>query len=133
LAEIERFCTQCFEDARRALLARDPLETRLVGFLDARIGALARLLEASPELADALEADPGAAAALRAHEVRMNILLRTALHDAGIHDEGAVEAFLGAAVEALRSGPITESAFRALLAAAVAPVLREVRPRRRRR
>jgi hypothetical protein len=130
---IERFCAQSFEDARRALLAREPLETRLVGFLDARIGALARLLEASPEVVDVLGTDHAAGAALRAHEVRMNVLLRTALHDAGIHDDGAVETFLAAAVEALRSGPIEEGAFRARLADVITPVLRAVRPRRRRR
>jgi hypothetical protein len=130
---IERFCEQSREDARRALTARDPLETRLLGFLDARIGALARLLDDVPELAGTLNADPAAAAVLRAHDVRMNVLLRTALQDAGIQNDGAVEMFLAAAVEALRAGPLASEAYRGRLRIAVEGLLREVRPRRRRR
>ncbi|HTJ28065.1 MAG TPA: hypothetical protein VMA36_18050 [Candidatus Limnocylindria bacterium] len=125
MLEIERFCADSFADARRAAASREPLKKRLVGFLDARIGAMYRLLAAAPDVARAVESDPAAAAIFRAHEARMNVLLRTTLHEAGIADDGAVELFLAAAVDALRSGDIAPDAYRARLRTAVDAVLRK--------
>jgi AcrR family transcriptional regulator len=119
-----RMCDEVLGKAREAAASRSALPDRLVGVLDAKIGAIHRLLASSPHSAELIESKEVLATSTFADLDReFRAILRDILSDAEIAGEGVVELFLAAAFGAIKTGDLAEKPYRARLKALVETLL----------
>ncbi len=124
----ERLCADMLAAARRALQEKAALTGRLVGFLDAYVGEMHRLVAQSPHVEElTLSKESVAAATYAEFNLQMKGLLRGVLNSAGVDHKGAGDMFLAAALGALRTGDIAEKPYRARLTALVDTLLAGLR------
>ncbi|MGH6985268.1 MAG: hypothetical protein ACRED9_00310 [Caulobacteraceae bacterium] len=123
--------------ARKAASAPLPLAIRVVGYLDAYVGAMSRLLARSPHAAELIESKQALATPVFARfETRFQEALAALLRNGGIERSDAPLMFLAAAHGALKTGDLSEAAYRRrltlLVEALIAGLERELgRPAKR--
>ncbi len=123
-AVAQRICTDLDRSVCAAAAGPGSLAERLAAMLDARVGALRRLLAQSPHVAELIESKATLASdVLTVHERRMNQRLRAFLRDGNIVHEGAPQMFVAAAIGALHTGDSSERAYRTRLLALVETLL----------
>jgi AcrR family transcriptional regulator len=119
-----RMCDDVLGKAREAGSSRSPLADRLVGALDAKIGAIHRLLSGSPHSAELIESKETLATSTFADlDKEFRAILRDILSDGEIGGDGVVELFLAAAYGALKTGDMAEKPYRARLKSLVETLL----------
>jgi len=112
----ERLCTEMFKNAEDAIASSASITSRIVGCLDAYIGAMHRLAAQSPHIAELTESKEAlASATYGAFDLKMRNLLRKVLRDGGIERGDAVEMFFAAALGTLRTGDTAAKPYRARL------------------
>jgi AcrR family transcriptional regulator len=119
-----RMCDDVLAKAREAGSAKAPVADRLVGALDAKIGAIHRLLAGSPHSAELIESKETLAISTFADLDReFRAIIRDILSAADIGADGVAELFLAAAYGAIKTGDIAEKPYRARLKALVETLL----------
>jgi len=114
----ERLCADVLRNAEEAIASSSSITLRIVGCLDAYIGAMHRLTAQSPHIAELTESKEALAVPIfGAFNRKMRDLLRKVLRDGGIERGDAVDMFFAAAVGTLKTGDSAAKPFRARLTA----------------
>jgi AcrR family transcriptional regulator len=114
----ERLCADVLRNAEEAIASSSSITLRIVGCLDAYIGAMHRLTAQSPHIAELTESKEALAVPIfGAFNRKMRDLLRKVLRDGGIERRDAVDMFFAAALGTLRTGDSGEKPYRTRLTA----------------
>jgi AcrR family transcriptional regulator len=117
-AVAERLCEEVLGNAEEAIASSSSITARIVGCLDAYIGAMHRLTAQSPHIAELTESKETLAANIySAFDRKMRDLLLEVLKDGGIERGEAVDMFFAAAIGTLRTGESAAKPYRARLTA----------------
>jgi AcrR family transcriptional regulator len=120
----EKLCEEILHRSGQAAASAAPLTERLVAFLDEQVGAMNRLLARSPHAAELIESKHALAALVfESFHAKGREMLAALLHEEGIRRRDAPEMFVAAAYGALRTGDLSEEAYRARLAALVSAIV----------
>jgi AcrR family transcriptional regulator len=114
----ERLCAEILKNAEEAIASSSSVTARIVGCLDAYIGASHRLTAQSPHITELTESKEAVAAAIYdAFGRKWRDLLRKVLRESGIERGDAVEMLFAAAVGTLHNGDSAAKPYRARLTA----------------
>jgi AcrR family transcriptional regulator len=114
----ERLCADVLRNAEEAIASSSSITLRIVGCLDAYIGAMHRLTAQSPHIAELTESKEALAVPIfGAFNRKMRDLLRKVLRDGGIERADAADMFFAAGVGTLKPGESAAKPYRARLTA----------------
>ena len=117
-AVAERLCAEVLRNAEEAIASSSSITPRIVGCLDACIGAMHRLTYQSPHIAELTESKEALATAIYGtFNRKMRDLLQKVLSDDGIERRDAVDMFFAAALGTLKTGDCAAKPYRARLTA----------------